>query len=144
MTLATRLRTDDRGGVTVLFLVLLPALIGFAALAWDGGRAANHRATVDDVAQSAARAGATAVVQPIGEPPFLDGALAFERAATILAEHPSIDGAITVTPDEVTVTTTGIYTGELAGRLGLGPWTFSGSFTSEMQVGVFVDGDTGG
>ena len=139
-----RLRSDDRGGVTVLFLMLIPFAVAFIGLAWDAGRAVNYRATTEDVAESAARAGATAVVQRTGEPPVLDPALAHERAALLLAQYPDYSGSVAVTLESVTVTVTSIYEPEFLGRFGVGAWTFEGAHLSELQIGVFVDGDTGG
>lgn len=138
------MRSDDRGGVTVMFLLLIPFCVAFLGFAWDAGRAVNYRATTEDVAESAARAGATAVVQPIGEPPFLDPALANERAALLLAQYPDYVGSIAVTAESVTVTVTSNYSPSFLARFGVGDWSFEGAHLAEMQIGVLVDGDTGG
>lgn len=56
-TLADRLRADD-GGVLAFIMVMLPALVALAGLAYDGGMLFHARRETVNIAAAAARAGA--------------------------------------------------------------------------------------
>lgn len=56
------LRDDDRGSALILFAVSLPVLLGFAALAVDGGRMYATKADLQKTADAAALAGASALL----------------------------------------------------------------------------------
>lgn len=103
----TRRRSRDEGGaIAVLWVLTLPLIMyGFTGLVYDGGRAINARAHAFDIADSAARAGATAT-----DPTALaaDNRLTLDpdearwRAANYL-DQTGHTGSITVDGDTVTV-----------------------------------------
>lgn len=50
-------RSDERGGISPFIMILLPVLVGFAGLAYDGGLLFAGRREATNVAAAAARAG---------------------------------------------------------------------------------------
>lgn len=55
------MRSDDRGSITALVVVLVMTFIACAGLAVDGGRLVTAKVRVSDQAENAARLGAQAV-----------------------------------------------------------------------------------
>jgi Flp pilus assembly protein TadG len=92
----------ERGSVSLLILVLVPALLLAAGLVLDGGRQLQTRRE----AAAAAAAAARAAVQ-LSEPELyghrLDGSSARGRAASELSAR-GVSGSVEVAGDRVTVT----------------------------------------
>lgn len=62
---------DDRGSISPMIYMLIPALIAFAGLTYDGGLAFAARREANNVASAAARAGANVVTEEslfLGQP----------------------------------------------------------------------------
>ena len=101
----------DEGMVSAFVVIFATALVFVTALVVDGGRMlAQHRES-DNLADSAARAGAQAIsldaVRAGGDPSQLDAALARELACNFLANAGNGCGGgttVVVTGDTVTVT----------------------------------------
>jgi Flp pilus assembly protein TadG len=101
----------DEGMVTAFVVVFATALVLMAALVLDGGRMLAEHRRVDNLADSAARAGAQAVsdeaVRAGRHDALLDPAEASTLACALLSDagHGCGGGAsVTVTGNEVTVT----------------------------------------
>lgn len=95
---------DDRGSLTVYFLVMVLSLLLIAGLVFDGGRLLAARREVQDAAQDAARAGAQAIdVTAVRDgTTTLDQADAAAAARTWLSSEGEV-GTVTVDADAVSV-----------------------------------------
>lgn len=94
----------DRGSISVLAVVMVPALLAAAGLVLDGGRQLEVRRQAQGAAQAAARA----AVQPTSEEVLsgrLDAHRAAARAHAELARE-GMSGTVDVIGDEVVVTVT--------------------------------------
>jgi Flp pilus assembly protein TadG len=98
-----RLR-GERGSVSLLVVVMVPALLMAAGLVLDGGRQLQARREASAAAASAARAAAQMSDQE-AYGPGLDPALAARRAQVHLTALGHV-GTVDVTPAAVTVTVT--------------------------------------
>ena len=92
----------DRGNVSLLVVIMLPALLFAAGLVLDGGRQLQVRREAGAAAAAAARA-ATQLSEPEIYGSRLDGDLATQRALGELAGH-GASGAVAVSGETVTVT----------------------------------------
>ena len=98
-----RLR-GSRGNVSLLVVVMLPALLVASGLVLDGGRQLQVRRDASASAASAARAAVQLSEQEILGA-GLDAGLATQRASAELAGQ-GVDGSVTVSGQSVTVTVT--------------------------------------
>ena len=129
--------SDDAGTSTVFFLVLVPALVVMAGLAYDGGRILSARREALDTAQNAALAGAQGVdVSAVhaGDVRLAPGSVA-SRVDGYLATV-GATGSHTATADTVTVVVTETVSMELLGAIGVGPKTVTGTATARIVRGV--------
>lgn len=134
----TEAHTDDRGSLTVMFVILLVPLIAFAGLAFDGGQALAARREANDVAFSAARAGAQAAQGRAltGVAPEIDPAAAI-AAATSTANAAGWPGAtVTIDGSSVTVSVTGTVDYALLPLVGVSGGTVTGTSTAIATWGV--------
>lgn len=101
---------DDRGVVTAFVVVFASALVFVAALVVDGGRMLAEHRHLDNLADSAARAGAQAISEDAvraNDPVLIDPAGAVAAACGFLADagQPCGGGTgVTVDGNRVTVT----------------------------------------
>ena len=98
-----RLR-GTRGNVSLLVVIMLPALLVAAGLVLDGGRQLQVRRDTSAAAAAAARAGTQLSEQEI-HGAGLDGGLAAQRASVELANQ-GMTGSVAVAGQSVTVTVT--------------------------------------
>ena len=133
----TRARGDERGGVFSLFGAIVAfALIFVAGLAYDGGQHIKTYVEANDLAESAARAGAQATDPSdlLAGRTALDPAAAQARVAEFMAAagH-SGTGHASVSRDRVTVTVT---LTQAAHILPIGPRTISATASATPARGV--------
>ncbi len=126
---------NERGGISLQFAILGPVLLlGFIGLVFDGGRAVNARATAGDVAQSAARAAASAI-ELTEDGVGINTGEAVARGEAYLALHPTVTGTVVVSGDlEVTVTTETSYTPVIMANTK--EFTFQSVHVVEATIGV--------
>jgi hypothetical protein len=100
---------DDQGMVTAFVVVFALALVFVSGLVVDGGRMLAEARAVDNLADSAARAGAQAISQQAvydGAEIILDPVVAHEKACDLLEEAGYLCGGgtqVTVIGNEVQV-----------------------------------------
>lgn len=139
----TRLRGEDRGSVSLLFVVVALGLLACVGLVVDGGGKARAAAQADDIARAAARAGVQAI-DPArvlgGHPARPDPARAAAAARAYLAAA-GVTGTVAIAPggQRLTVTTTGTYAPVLLTAIGIGPQPVTGTATADL---VTVEGGT--
>lgn len=92
----------ERGSVSLLVVIMVPALLAAGGLVLDGGRQLEARRDAQGVASGAARAGAQMTEQEVYAR-ALDPSLAGARADAHLAAAGHA-GRVVVAPDRVTVT----------------------------------------
>lgn len=97
---------DDRGAVVVLFVLILPALLGFTAFALDLARLVTVRAELQNAADAAALAGARALVSGGGVAAY-DWLSAESTADSTIALNESDNGALA--PNGVYAASTGYW-----------------------------------
>ena len=105
------MRRTQRGQVTVLFALLVPAFVAAVGLALDGGRILEEHATLEAVADAAARAGAAALDTSArgglrsdpASPPLLDPAAAQAAARAYAAYQGVVPLAVTADTNQVLV-----------------------------------------
>lgn len=129
-------RHSERGSVTLLFVLVMPALmIGLVGLVFDGGSVITARRQALNEAEQAARAGAQGVaVEEVrdGGPQELDPARA-EAAARAYLDTLGRDGDIEVDGDRVRVTVRIQRSRQI---LPLGPVTVSATAEARNVRGV--------
>lgn len=129
-------RRGERGSVTLLFVLVMPALmIGLVGLVFDGGSVITARRQALNEAEQAARAGAQGVaVEEVrdGGPQELDPARA-EAAARAYLDALGRDGDIDVDGDRVRVTVRIQRSRQI---LPLGPVTVSATAEARNVRGV--------
>jgi Flp pilus assembly protein TadG len=135
---------DDSGAATLFVIGLAVMLLVVAGLVVDGGLAINARSTAFDIAEQAARAGATQVNEDVlrdtGRVEIDDGAArreAGEFLARALNDKSGGNPGITTNANEVTVTITGrrVETA-LLGLIGVQEFTINAEATARAAVGI--------
>ena len=134
---------EDRGSVSLLFVVVAIGLLACVGLVVDGGGKARAAAEADDVARAAARAGVQAISATgvlAGNEPRTSPSRAAAAARTYLRAS-GVTGSVTVAPGgrRLTVTTTDTYAPVFLSAIGLGPMRVSGAATADL---VTVQGGT--
>lgn len=93
-------RLRERGSITVMYVMLLPVLLGFSALAVDISRVLVAKQELQNAADAAALAGAAALSSPGGEVPYNWTAGAQEAtrfiSKNLVATRVLTDGTVTV------------------------------------------------
>lgn len=136
------MRRNERGAVTAFVAVFTMALVLMAGLVVDGGHALAARRRAINEAESAARAGAQAVLTgAVRTSPgtALDPGAARARAEAYLrvTGHP---GAVAVTGDRVQVTVTIEQPLVILGAAGLASVTVTGQGEARAVRGVLEEG----
>lgn len=133
-----RLRSDDSGHVTVFVVILVPAILAFCGLVFDGTLALAAKIRAIGEAQEAARAGA----QEIDLAAYrTDGTLRLipqqaSAAAGRFLTATGSSGTISVAGNTVTVTITVSQPTQLLGVIGIGSLTVTGSGQAQPQRGI--------
>lgn len=127
---------DDRGSVTLMLVVLVLALFLCIGLVVDGGAKIGAVQQANRVAAEAARAGTQQVdvaeVQ-LGGAAQLAPAAARTAAYAALAAA-GVNGSVTVTGTQVTVTTTLTKPTVFLGLLGIGHVTGTGTAIADLAI----------
>lgn len=137
------LGAEDRGSVSLLFVVVALGLLACVGLVVDGGGKARTAAQADDVARAAARA-AVQAIDPArvlgGHPAEPDPARAAAAARGYLTAA-GVTGSVAIAPggQRLTVTTNDTYTPVLLTAIGIGPMPVTGTATADL---VTVEGGT--
>ncbi|GAA4215254.1 pilus assembly protein TadG-related protein [Actinocatenispora rupis] len=133
-----RLR-DDSGQATVFVLALLPLLLVFGGLVFDGGAYLTAHTRAVDLAQSAARTGAqqldlTALRAHDTTRAPIDPAAARAAALRVIRSN-GLSGTATATPTRVRVQVTGTGHTRLLGVIGIDTFTVraAGAATAQQQ-----------
>ncbi|MEU6858540.1 hypothetical protein AB0B28_06680 [Glycomyces sp. NPDC046736] len=127
----------DQGFATPFAMALLIALIAAVGLSIDGGGAAAAKARVATAAAESARAGADAIdivyFRQSGivrlDPPEAEAAASAWLAAT------GMDGTVSATQAEVTVTAETTYDTQILSAVGFGAFTVTATSTAEPDQG---------
>ena len=141
--LLTRLRGQDQGSVSLLFVVVAIGLLACVGLVVDGGGKARAAAQADDVARAAARAAVQAVNAGRvlgGHIPRADPTRAAAAARTYLVSA-GVTGTVTIAPGgrALSVATRDTYTPVLLSAIGIGPMPVTGAANADL---VTVQGGT--
>lgn len=141
-----RAASRERGSTSVFAVCVVAVLMLLAGLCIDGGRVLNARATLTDVCEQAARAGAQEVLTEGLRGSFdvvLDPGAARTAARAYLASTTDMDlGGVSVTTSGNTVTVTAhrqVPTLMLS-MLGMGSVTVTVSGTAEAESGIAAGG----
>lgn len=138
-------RSDDRGAVSIIVLLLAAAMFGLAGLVWDGGRAITGRQHAADLAEQAARAGAndldlTALrdrgVDTLDAPQAMTDACRYVHVAS-----PGSGCVASVSGDAVNVRVSIRTSTVLLGVIGLSSLTSHGYATASAVRGVITGED---
>jgi Flp pilus assembly protein TadG len=134
--LVGRLRGEDRGSVSLLFVVIAVGLLAMVGLVVDGGGKARAAATVDDVARAAARAGVQALAPGAvlaGSTPRANPTLAAAAARSYLTAA-GVTGSVSIAPggQTLTVTTRDTYSPVLLSAIGIGALPVTGTATADL------------
>ena len=139
----TRLRGEDRGSVSLLFVVVALGLLACVGLVVDGGGKARAAAQADDFARAAARAAVQAIdpAQVLGGNPAQPDPAAPAAAARAYLAAAGVAGSVAIAPGgrQLTVTTTDTYAPVLLTAIGIGPQPVTGTATADL---VTVEGGT--
>lgn len=137
---ARALHRDDRGSASVMVALLLLGLAATSGLVADGGRVLAERRSLQNLADSAAAAGAmqldVSAYRLPGARVSLDAAEARRQAEARLAGAPGISGAVAATRDAVRVRVERRVEPAFLGLIGLGGVTVSASAEAEPRAGV--------
>lgn len=119
----------DRGSVSAFVVSITVGLIACAGLVLDGGRLLDARIEAADLAENAARAGAQQVVGIRDGAWHLDGGQA-QRAASAFLLAQGVNGQVSVSGNEVSVTVTLHRDMALLGVVGVGGRNVSATRTA--------------
>jgi Flp pilus assembly protein TadG len=129
---------SERGSVGPFILILLPALVGLAGLAYDGGMLFAGRREVNNLAAAAARAGTNDLEEAsiyAGDPVMANSAEG--SAMTFALSHGADSAAATrLDPKLLRVTVTARVELVFLGLFGIGIQTVEGTGTSRVTPGV--------
>ena len=103
-----RLQEDESGQVMILVAILMVGLVAVVGLVTDGGMVFSQRRDLQNVADSAAAAGASQIDEDAyrasaGASVVLDETAAYDAAARYLDDEGDLDYSVTVAPDRVDV-----------------------------------------
>jgi Flp pilus assembly protein TadG len=136
MTTWVRLTDRERGSFSLLLAVLGMSLLVAIGLVVDGGRYIAAAQLADNAAAEAGRAAGQHLTSPavLGQQPQVDTARAVQAARDYLAAA-GVDGTVTVTGSEITITTTVQRTPVLLTVAGVSTITGNGSATVRLVRG---------
>ena len=130
----------DRGQITLFWLILVPAILLFAGLAYDGSRILAAQRAADNAAGQGARAAAQSIdldaLFASGDN-WLDPGDAEAAARSFLAADPDVAVvSVVVDCDEVTVTVQQVQDTAFLGMIGIDSRTVTGTSTAQAVRGV--------
>lgn len=129
---------DERGGVLPFIMLLLPALVAMAGLAFDGGMLFAGRREAHNVAAAAARAGVNDLFEPsiyAGEPVLAPSAPSTARNFAY-AQGVTWASASALDVDLIEVTVQQQVDMLFLGMFGVGTQTVDGTAQSRVRAGV--------
>jgi Flp pilus assembly protein TadG len=126
----------ERGAVSLLLAVLAVSLLVAIGLVVDGGRYITAAQLADNAAGEAGRAAGQHITghSVTGQAPQADDARAAQAAQEYLAAA-GVDGSVTVTGGEITITTTVQRTPVLLSVAGVSAITATGTATMRLTRG---------
>ena len=144
MTRLRHLATED-GSISIIIVLLMPAMFACAGLVWDGGRAITARQHAADLAEQAARAG----VNDLNLSALRDhgsDTIDMPRAITdachyVTVTAPGTSCTATATTTTVTVHVTTHTPTALLGLIGMSSLTTHGYATASAVRGVITGED---
>ena len=111
--------TDDGGSITAFVVMLAMTFVACAGLAVDGGRLVAAKVQLADQAENTARAGTQEITGLRTGDPKVDVDKAISTAQDFMTLH-QIQGQVSATEAEVTVTTTRVVPMSLLKLFGVG------------------------
>ena len=111
--------TDDCGSITAFVVMLAMTFVACAGLAVDGGRLVAAKVQLADQAENTARAGTQEITGLRTGDPKVDVGKAISTAQDFMTLH-QIQGQVSATESEVTVTTTRVVPMSLLKLFGVG------------------------
>ncbi len=135
-----RRERDDRGSVSVFYIVAITGITAIFGLVVDGGRELQAREQASSAAEQAARAGAQQIkvsTSVRGDRAVANPAQA-KNAAQLYLSAAGVTGTATLSNagTVITVTTSVTYTPVFLGAFGVGPSTVTDSAQARLAVGV--------
>jgi len=133
-----RRERDERGSITVFYLLAAVGMALVVGLALDLGSSVYAKQRAYDVATQAARAGGQAVV---AEPAMLGEAISVDptrgqAAAMAYITSAGLTGTVTVSTTTIDVTTTNSWTPVVLGQFGFGTQAFVGRASARLVRSV--------
>lgn len=128
-----KLRNDEHGSITPLFVVFVPALVLVIGLVVDGAGKIQANENAQAIASGASRAAANAVASQI----IVNGGLSLDNhraqiAATDYIEAAGMTGTVTVTGNEIRVTVQTSYSTKFISIVGVTSLPAEASATAEI------------
>lgn len=131
-----RQRPNDRGSITLWFVVIMLVLVCIVGLVVDGGGKIQARQRANFVAEEAARAAGQEIVRPLGMrgiATVVDPLTAQLAAQAYLARAGVPGVVIPVSPTTLVITTTITYQPKFLGLIGIGPQVVTGRATVNLN-----------
>jgi len=131
--LLARLRDDERGSITPMFVVFVPALVLVIGLVVDGAGKIQANDRAQAIAAGASRSAANAVASQV----IINGSLSLDThgAQTTALDYINVAGAtgsVNVTPTRITVTVQTEYTTRFLSILGINSLPAEAVATAEL------------
>lgn len=128
-----KLRNDEQGSITPLFVVFVPALILVIGLVVDGAGKIQANENAQAIASGASRAAANAVASEV----IVNGGLSLDNhraqiAARDYIEAAGMTGSVTVTGNEIHVTVETTYATKFISIVGVTTLPAEASATAEI------------
>ena len=115
-----RLRSDERGSITPMFVVFVPALVLIVGLVVDGGGKINANDQAQSIASGATRSAANALASQVvtNGALVLDSQLAQQTALDYIAAS-GMTGTVTVNGDQIIATVHTDYATNFISAIGI-------------------------
>jgi len=129
----SKLRNDERGSITPMFVVFVPALVLVIGLVVDGAGKIQANEHAQSIASGASRAAANAVASEV----IVNGGLSLDNhraqiAARDYIEAAGMTGTVTVTGNEIQVTVETTYATKFISIVGVTSLPAEASATAEI------------
>ena len=129
----SKLRNDERGSITPMFVVFVPALVLVIGLVIDGAGKIQANEHAQSIASGASRAAANAVASEV----IVNGGLSLDNhraqiAARDYIEAAGMTGTVTVTGNEIQVTVETTYATKFISIVGVTSLPAEASATAEI------------
>lgn len=128
-----KLRTDERGSITPMFVVFVPTLVLVIGLVVDGAGKIQANENAQTIASGASRAAANSVASQV----IVNGGLSLDNhraqiAARDYIEAAGMTGTVTVTGNEIHVTVETTYATKFISIVGITALPAEASATAEI------------